>query len=346
MGLTSLALDHCILFGGTGFIGTHIARFLLSNNLVQHITLADVEAPGKPLWSAVTKAELLDPRVRYVTVDVCSPIRHGHLPESVDLIVNLAAVHREPGHMAHEYFETNLRGAEHVCQWAEQVNCNRMVFTSSISPYGPTVEQKDEHSLPVPTTAYGASKLAAEKIHLAWQRGGQGRKLVIVRPGVVFGPGEGGNVSRLVRSIIRNYFFYAGNEQTRKAGGYVKELAYAILWVLAWQEEQQKEVVLFNFSANPTPTLEEYVQAVCKVAQIQRSPLKVPYPLLLGASYPIAHIAKTFRFRQPIDPVRIQKLVRSNNILPGFLKAVDYPYQYTLEQALEDWKQEKPEDWS
>jgi GlcNAc-P-P-Und epimerase len=338
-------LDNCIIFGGTGFIGSHLARFLLSENLARSIYLVDIEAPDKPLWSASTRQELQSDRVHYIPLDVRSPLIHGSLPESADLVFNFAAIHREPGHEPLEYFETNLSGAENVCQWAESVGCNRIVFTSSISPYGPTEKEKDETSTPVPATAYGGSKLAAEKIHLAWQRGGTDRKLVIVRPGVVFGPGEGGNVTRLVRSVIKNYFFYAGNENTRKAGGYVKELCNAMWWVLEWQNKHQKDVTLFNFSANPTPTLEEYVKAVCKTAGIQRSPLKVPYSLLLGASYPISQLANALGLKQPIDPVRIRKLIRSNNIMPGFLRSEGYPYQYTLEQALQDWKQEKPEDW-
>ena len=44
------------------------------------------------------------------------------------------------------------------------------------------------------------------------------RKLLIVRPGVVFGPGEGGNVSRLIKAVIKRYFIYIGNRKTRKAG--------------------------------------------------------------------------------------------------------------------------------
>lgn len=343
---SSLVSENCVLFGGTGFIGTHFARFLLANHLAKTITLADIEPPNKPLWSSSARKELSDPRVRYVSVDVCAPITHADLPKRVDLVLNFAAIHREPGHEPHEYFETNLKGAENVCQWAETVGCKTIGFTSSISPYGPTEEQKNEQSTPVPVTAYGASKLAAEKIHLAWQRGGDDRRLVIIRPGVVFGPGEGGNVSRLVRSIVKGYFFYAGNQNTRKAGGYVKELCNAILWVLAWQQQNDQNVTLFNFSADPTPTLEEYVNAVCKVAQIKSKPLKVPYSLLLGASYPIAQLAKTFGMKQPIDPVRIRKLVRSNNIVPDFLRTAGYPYQYTLQKALEDWKQEKPEDWT
>ncbi len=338
-------LDNCIIFGGTGFIGTHFARFLLSNGIARNIVLADIEQPNKALWSSSTRKELSDERVRYVPVDVCSPIQHSDLPDRADLILNLAAVHREPGHEPHEYFETNLHGAENVCSWAAEIGCKTLLFTSSISPYGPTETVKNEYSTPVPVTAYGASKLAAEKIHLGWQQGGTDRRLVIVRPGVVFGPGEGGNVTRLVRSIIKGYFFYAGNENTRKAGGYVKELCHAIWWVLDWQKRHEQNVSLFNFSMDPTATLEEYVNAVCLTAKIRRAPFRIPYPLLLGASYPIAQIARLFGISQPIEPLRIQKLVRSNNIEPGFLKNVGYPYQYSLEQALADWKFEKPEDW-
>jgi GlcNAc-P-P-Und epimerase len=342
---TMQQLGTCVLFGGTGFIGTHFARFLLDHQLARNIVLVDIEAPGKALWSRSTTAALQDKRVSYVSMDVCQPIQFTDLPQKVDLILNFAATHREPGHEPREYFETNLLGAEHICQWAERVKCRTIVFTSSISPYGPTEEQKNESSIPVPTTAYGASKLAAEKIHMAWQRGGTDRKLIIARPGVVFGPGEGGNVTRLVRSVVKGYFFYSGNQQTRKAGGYVKELCNSIWWVMQWQQQHQKEMVLFNFTMEPSPTVEEYVTTICKTAGINRTPLKVPFSLLLAVSYPIAAIAKVLGMNQPIDPVRMFKLIRSNNIYPGFLHSEGYPYQYSLEEAFSDWKQEKPEDW-
>ena len=90
------------------------------------------------------------------------------------------AVHREPGHAAEEYFATNPPGAEHACARGEQAACPRMIFTSSIAPYGPTEEERDEQAISVPVTPYGASKLAAEKIHWAWQRAGKGRFLLIV----------------------------------------------------------------------------------------------------------------------------------------------------------------------
>jgi nucleoside-diphosphate-sugar epimerase len=280
-----------------------------------------------------------------VPIDVRVPIQHADLPKHADLIVNLAAVHREPGHKPHEYFTTNLLGAEHVCDWAERAECPYIIFTSSIAPYGPTEEEKDENVLPMPVTPYGISKLTAEKIHLAWQRGGKERHLLIVRPGVVFGPGEGGNVTRLVRAVLKRYFFYMGNRHTRKAGGYIKELCHALTWVMEWQIAHEKKTTLFNFTMDPAPTVEEYVQTVCRVAAIRRFVPGVPYPLLLGASYPIEALSQPLGIQQPISPVRIRKLVRSNNIVPGFLREVGYQYQYTLEEALVDWRQTHPEDW-
>ena len=79
-------------------------------------------------------------------------------------------------------------GAENVCAWSEKIGCEKIIFSSSIAPYGPSELEMDEGSMPVPTTAYGSSKLVAEKIHEKWHsKDGLNRQLVIVRPGVVFG---------------------------------------------------------------------------------------------------------------------------------------------------------------
>ncbi|MNJ30428.1 NAD dependent epimerase/dehydratase family protein [compost metagenome] len=198
----------------------------------------------------------------------------------------------------------------------------------------------------MPTTAYGGSKLAAEKIHQIWQaRDNTHRRLVIVRPGVVFGPGEGGNVSRLIKAVLHRYFFYMGNQRTRKAGVYVKELCNAMVWVLQQQEVKGEYVSLFNMSMNPGPSIEEYVAAVCSVAGVKRTVLKVPYSFLLTVAYVIDLLAKSLKVKHPFSPVRIRKLVRSNNILPTYLLENNYAYLYTLESALADWQQNCPEEW-
>lgn len=334
-----------VIFGGSGFIGVFFAKQLLSTGKFDKIYLFDKEQVSDKPFSYRKELVRMETRIVEIPGDVRHPIDWTP-PEPVSLIANFAAVHREPGHEDFEYYETNLLGAQHVCAWAERVKCNEIVFTSSISPYGPSEQQKDERSLPVPMTAYGGSKLVAEKMHQTWLAADmENRHLVIVRPGVVFGPGEGGNVSRLIKAVMRRYFFYMGNRETRKAGTYVKELCAAMWWMLERQKVQGEHFSLFNMSMNPGPSIQEYVDAVCEVAGVTRRVPGIPFPLLLSVAYGIDLIARPLGVRHPFSPVRIRKLVRSNNIHPGRLVELEYPYQYDLTSAFSDWKSAAPEEW-
>lgn len=342
---TTPPLGTCVLFGGCGFIGVHLARVLLERSDVERVVLCDLRAPESDAVSPALEEALRSGRAREVRLDVREPIAHPDLPASADLVVNLAAVHREPGHAPHEYYETNLRGAEHVCAWAAEAGAAQVVFTSSIAPYGPTEAPRLESSLPVPETPYGGSKLAAEYIHKGWQQAGAGRRLVIVRPGVVFGAGEHGNVSRLIHALLRRYFVYLGNRSTIKAGGYVKELCHSLLWALERQAAGGPEVLLYNFSADPPPRLEDYVRAICAAAGVRRRVPQVPRGLLLAVAHAMDAVAAPLGLRHPFSPVRARKTFRSTNVQPGWLREQGYPYRYTLETALQDWRAERPEDW-
>jgi nucleoside-diphosphate-sugar epimerase len=162
---------------------------------------------------------------------------------------------------------------------------------------------------------------------------------------VVFGPGEGGNVSRLIKAVLHRYFFYMGNRETRKAGSYVKELCNAMWWVLQHQNANGERVSLFNMTMSPRPTIQDYADTICKVAGVKRWIPSVPYRLLWVVAYSIDMFARPLGIKHPFSPVRIKKLVRSNNILPNYLVNNAYPYRYTLESAFRDWKQSCPEEW-
>lgn len=335
-----------VIFGGTGFIGVFLAQYLLEEGEADKVYLVDIE-PVETKFSEFRKQQVTqDSRIVFVKGDVRQSLEWFSPTECVTLIANFAAIHREPGHEDYEYYQTNLLGAENVCTWADKVGCNIIIFTSSISPYGPSEAEKDERSVPSPVTAYGGSKLAAEKIHQIWQaRDDERRRLLIVRPGVVFGPGEGGNVSRLIKAVLHRYFCYMGNQNTRKAGVYVKELCHAMWWVLKRQQASGEHVSLFNMSMNPGPSIQDYVNTVCKVANVQRFVPGLPYRLLLLVANMIDVIARPIGIKHPFSPVRVRKLVRSNNILPNYLVENGYEYTYTLEKAFSDWRTSCPEEW-
>ncbi len=338
---------NAVIFGGTGFIGTYFALELIQEKNYSKVYLLDIAPICEKRFLPLLKPYIDRGQLIYQPCDVRKAIgEQTTIAESeVNLIANFAAIHREPGHEAEEYYETNLLGADNVCTWANAIHCKNIIFTSSIAPYGPSETPKTENSLPVPISAYGGSKLAAEKIHIAWQRDDKvNKRLTIVRPGVVFGAGEGGNVSRLIKAVLGRYFFYMGNKHTRKAGTYVKELCRAMCWVHD-SAKDDSNIRLFNMSMNPGPSMEEYVNTICEVAAVNRFVPSVPFAVLYPASFLVEVIAKIVRVNQPISPVRIKKLVRSNNILPEYLEKQGYEYRYTLKSALQDWKQQMPGEW-
>lgn len=334
-----------VIFGGAGFIGTFFARHLVEELGVEKVYLYDCQPLlSKPFPYRIQLIGAL-PQIVEVQGDIREPIS-WQPEEKVFLVANFAAVHREPGHEDDEYYETNILGAEHVCAWTDLVGCQTLIFSSSISSYGSSEKEQDESSLPTPASAYGCSKLVAEKIHLVWQAVDTvNRHLVIVRPGVVFGPGEGGNVTRLVKAVLNHYFFYMGNRNTRKAGVYVKEFCSAVLWVLEKQKREGIHVTLFNMSMTPSPSVEEYVNGICDVANKRPFVPSLPYSLLLSISYLMSIMTRLAGKQHPFCPSRIRKLVRSNNILSTYLVVNGYPYRYTLLSALQDWKRECPEEW-
>ena len=157
-----------LIFGGSGFIGTHLIHLLLNECIKPDDKVYDLDIvmPGEEGVVPGVVEEIKG--VEYIRLDVRKPIDFVFSPTENDVIFNLAAVHRTPGHEDKEYFETNIRGAENVVAFAEKNGIKKMLFTSSIAPYGAGEELKTEETLPMPNTPYGISKLVAEKIHTAW----------------------------------------------------------------------------------------------------------------------------------------------------------------------------------
>ena len=324
-----------IITGGTGFIGTHLTNLLNEVHPDAKVWNLDIVKPGTPnpvvknYKPAVREGEKLEST--WVECDVRKPIENLPFePTPEDVIFNFAAVHRTPGHEDIEYFETNIRGAENVCAFAEKYGIRRMVFTSSIAPYGASEQLKEETTLPTPNTPYGISKLVAEKIHMAWQKGGEGRKLTIVRPGVVFGKGENGNFSRLYWGIRKHTFAYPGRKDTIKACVYVKELVRFILWNV---EERKPPFDIYNCTFEPAYTIEQIVVAMKKVTGLTQWVPYIPNALIMPAAVGAQMVGNPMG----ICPARVRKLQISTNICGKKMKESGYQFKYTFEEALKDW---------
>lgn len=299
-----------IIFGGSGFIGTHYRKFFSNKGII-------VQS-----YDLLPDSSILDVRSKIEITGKFDPD---------DVIINLAAVHRTPGHPDYEYFETNVRGAENVCEFAERAGIKNIIFTSSIAPYGASEGLKEEDTLPTPNTPYGISKLVAEVIHKTWAAEDPKRKLLILRPGVVFGRGENGNFTRLASAISKGLFVFPGRKDTIKANIYVKELVHQS-WVIFRNENFRVET--FNCAYYPSFTIEEISRQISK--QLGK---KTPSFVMPG--YLLKIIARIFWVfgltKLGFHPDRVKKLMTSTNISGEKLKAHINEYKYSFEAALSDW---------
>ena len=324
-----------IITGGTGFIGTHLANLIVKIHPDAKIYNLDIVEPGNPLPTVKNYKPALKEgekhKAQFVYCDVRKEINVPFEVTPDDIIFNFAAVHRTPGHPDYEYYETNIKGAENVCSFAEKHGIQKIVFTSSIAPYGAAEDLKEETTLPTPNTPYGISKLVAEKIHQNWLvKDEKNRQLTIVRPGVVFGKGENGNFSRLYWGILKHTFAYPGRKDTIKACIYVKELVRFMLWNV---EERKTPFELFNCTFEPAYTIEEIVKTIKKVTGLKQCVPYIPNAIIM----PAAACAKLLGSPMGICPARVKKLQISTNICGKKLANSAYQFKYTFEEAITDW---------
>src|SRR5690242_9509554 len=133
-------MSSVIVFGGSGFIGSHLIRRLAAEAGNQIISV-DLREPTERLSG-----------VDYRIADVRN-LRTLDVQSKVDRIYNLAAIHTTPGHPSHEYYETNIAGAAEVTSFATRYNVPEIIFTSSISVYGPSESVKTEDTPLAPVSA-------------------------------------------------------------------------------------------------------------------------------------------------------------------------------------------------
>ena len=326
------------IYGGAGFIGQHLASSILSRTEDDSVTLLDLLSQAEQGCKAPLEPFMENGRLSAVKADVRDYSQLEATSDAFDVMVNLAAVHREPGHEKEEYFETNVSGARNICQLAEAVNCSEIIFTSSIAVYGIHDRPADENATPVPKMPYGQSKLQAEGIHRAWASR-VGGTLSIIRPGVVFGRGEQGNVSRLVSEMLKRDRAIRIHPDQVKAGIYIEELLSIIHW-LRTRAPGPSGFHLVNGVTETPITFNAYGRALDQINNFRKRAFTAPEALLKTAATMLTPFRRFFPAGSKVHPRRITKLTLVNDIRATGLMDMGYPFSWSLEAALEHWLEE------
>lgn len=325
-----------IIFGGAGYIGRFLLQDLLAKKSFEQFIVFDLQTLSQDVQLPSSN------NFHFIQGDVRQPIDLSEFNFSEDSwIFNLAAIHREPGHEEHEYYETNLKGAEHVNQFAEKHQINNIFFTSSIAPYGKSREKKMEDSPLNPVTPYGISKAKAEKIHQEWLAKNNNRRLIIVRPSVIYGPGDPGNVYRMIKTLSKGTFIIPGKGDIIKAYGYIYGLIDSINFTL----QQNQSLIIYNYAENNLLTLKEMTHTVKNFMHIKKPTLSLPIPVLVMIASVLQLLSKLLGKKSDIHPVRVKKAGFPTHIEPAYLKANNFQFNYEFEASLQHWKKIKPSDF-
>lgn len=322
-------MNSCLILGGGGYIGSRWGARLAKSGRFQRIILADLRPPAE---SPAQGSE-------FFACDVRLPLGSQVPKLDYHWIFNFAAVHREPGHAPREYFDTNIAGARNVAEFAGQTGCPNILFTSSIAVYGPTTGPASEKSPMYPATPYGITKFAAELIHEGWWRAAPGRRLLICRPGVIYGPGDPGNILRMIKAVKKGRFSFPGRRDLRKSYGYIEGLLDSFEFAM----DHSASSLTFNYVESETETLGRMVEIVQAHFGKHFPVISLPLPLLITAA---SVIQLATNGKSGFHPVRVRKAATSTHIIPATLQKLGFPFRYGFKKSLEHWAATSPEDFN
>jgi nucleoside-diphosphate-sugar epimerase len=305
------------IVGGSGFIGTRLMR-RLSDKGAAEIKIID-KSPSKAFPDLVTLSD-----VRSV-----EQLRESIVDGAV--IVNLAAEHRDDVRPLSLYHEVNVGGATNICTVAREKGVQTIIFTSTVAVYGFAPIGTDESGKIAPFNDYGRTKFEAEQVFKAWQaEAPTERTLVIIRPTVVFGEQNRGNVYNLLRQIASGKFVMVGSGENRKSIAYVENVAAFIEYSMSFKPG----VHIYNFIDKPDFTMNTLVGNVNRIlARSERVGVRLPFAVgyLIGKGFDL--IAAITGRRFAVSSIRVKKFC-SNSVYNTAIDKTGFVPPVPLEQAL------------
>jgi nucleoside-diphosphate-sugar epimerase len=226
----------------------------------------------------------------------------------VDLIIHLAAEHKDFGIPESLYYQVNVDGTEKLLQHAGRRRIRNFIFFSSVAVYGDSPVPTNETSAPAPESPYGKSKLLAEKRLEAWAGQAPDRKVVIVRPTVIFGPYNYANMYRLVQSVARRRYVGVGDGANIKSIGYVENIAAAASFLT---ERMEPGVEIYNYADSPHMPTRDLIACIAKSLRVKVPSLRIPTPLAVACAFPLDLIARAMKKDLPLTAKRIAKFTIS-----------------------------------
>ncbi len=302
------------VIGGSGFVGTSLCEDFEKDNITYEIFDINTNIPNKK----IKFADIRD----YAALDVI---------EDCTCIINLAAEHRDDVYPISKYDDVNVIGSENICKLAEEKDINKIIFVSSVAVYGFTSNATDENGKIDYFNDYGRTKFLAEEVYKKWYLNDiENRKLVIIRPTVIFGPGNRGNVFNLFNQIAKNQFVMIGKGNNIKSIAYVKNVTKFINHCLTLDND----IHIYNYVDKPDHTIKKLVSSVRNIL-FNKKNIGIQLPVFIGKAigYLADIISSIFGIKLPISSIRIEKFLKNSHFVSSAHKT-GFKQEISLDDAI------------
>lgn len=305
------------LIGASGFVGTRLLDLLHNNPNYQ---LKNIDLQPSHFFNDLT-----------VIGDVRDQDCMDKEVAGADLVILLAAQHRDDVFPTSLYYDTNVGGMEKTLKAMEKNECKRIIFFSSVAVYGLNKSNPDENYPKDPFNHYGKSKWQAEQVLQDWYRTHPDWNINVIRPTVIFGERNRGNVYNLLKQISSGKFLMVGNGNNKKSMAYVGNIVAFVKFMI---ENCTLGYNAFNYIDKPDFTMNGLIAHVSKV--LGKHIPAIHFPLWLGmlGGYCFDALAWITRRKLTISSVRVKKFCATTEFDASKMLNSGFNPPYTLAEGL------------
>jgi len=259
-------MNKILVTGANSFIGRHLVNELIKKN--ENVAVF-VRTPERipPEWNGTVEIYNGDITKKESLAGIC---------KGAKVVFHLAAkVHdfSETADGAHEHFAVNVEGTRNLLDECRDSGIKHFIYFSSVKAM--TEESGsplDETFEPVPATPYGKSKLAAEKLVTEYGRK-YSFKTTSLRLPLVYGPGNKGNIYRMIMAVDKYRFLMIGDGKNRRSMAYVGNVVDAALSV---GDKQKADAQVFIITDGIDYSVKDLYAAISRSLGKKMFPFFIP----------------------------------------------------------------------
>ena len=304
------------IIGGSGFMGTYLIKQLSTT-----YAICNIDKTASNAYASITS--IADIRQEDTLASKVIPSKW---------LVLLAAEHTDDISALSLYYDVNVQGTKNVLAAMDANNIQKIIFTSSVAIYGLNKNNPDETFTAAAFNDYGKSKWQAEEVLRNWyKQDAANRTLIIIRPTVVFGPYNRGNVYNLLKQIASGKFLMVGNGNNIKSMAYVENVAGFIKYCI---DKNFTGYHLYNYVDKPDYSMNELITVSEKTLNKKLPSIRIPYfaGYLGGLFFDLLSFITRKKFS--ISSVRIKKFCATTQFSADKMLRTGYKPAFSLEEGL------------